>query len=143
MNRKLCGKGVWDNYVRISFDFHRHSIMYIFDTKEEALNFYKEFDFSGEKLSLFKYLKYKFCKHKNTYVIKGSSDRYHYKYCPDCNRSEYVDTETFEQRVERLDRINKRFKQDKINELRNEIESKQRKIGKLIKEYIEEFNEEF
>ncbi|MCL1696311.1 hypothetical protein [Lysinibacillus sp. BPa_S21] len=143
MSRIYCGKGTWENKVRISFDNHKSSLIYIFDTLEEASKFYEDFDFTGKKLSVLKYIKFKFCKHENMYKLDCNSDRYYYKYCPDCNKAEYINTETFEQKVERFDKLNKRIKQDRITELRKDIDLKQQKLEKLTKEYIVEFSEKF
>ena len=118
-------------------------MIYIFKTKEEAEHFYYKFDFTGKKLSMYKYLKFKFCKHEKMYKLDCNSDRYYYKHCPDCNKAEYIDTETFEQKAERFDKINKWIKQDRITDLRIDIASKQRKLERLTKEYKEEFSEEF
>ncbi|GEM_PF-3244123 len=143
VRRVYCGKGTWDNKVEISFGNHNNKLIYIFKTKEEAEHFYYKFDFTGKKLSMYKYLKFKFCKHENMYNLDCNSDRHYYKHCPNCNKAEYIDTETFEQKAERFDKINKRIKQDRITDLRNDIASKQRKLEKLTKEYKEEFSEEF
>lgn len=143
MSRIYCGKGVWENKVRISFNNHKNSLIYIFSNIEEANKFYEHFDFTGKKLGMIEYLKFKICKHESMYDLDCNSDRYYYKYCPDCNKAEYINTETFEQKVERFDKLNKRIKRDRINELGIDIETKQQKLDKLTKEYIEEFGEEF
>jgi len=143
LSRKYCGKGVWDNKVRVSFDNHKASLIYIFKTDEEATQFYEEFEYSEKKISIYKYLRFKFCKHENVCDLECNSDTHYYKYCPDCNKAEYINTETFEQKVERFDRINKLIKQDRITDLRNNNISSQRKLERLTKEYKEEFSEEF
>jgi len=143
LDRKYCGKSTWDNKVEISFGNHKYKLIYIFKNQEEAEHFYYKFDFYGKKLSMFKYLKFKFCQHEDMYNLDCNSDMYYYKHCQKCNKAEYIDTESIEQKLKRKEKFNKQIKQGIITDLRNDITSKQRKLEVLTMKYHEEFGEEF
>ncbi len=140
-NRTICGKGLLNNKVRVSFSNHGHSIMRIFETSEIASLHYEELEL-GDKISFREYIKYKLCKHHTMYDLHFDSNRYNYRCCSNCNKSEYIKLERDEQIQERWNAAFKASKLDEIKELQDDIIEKEKYLVKMKREFKTDYGED-
>lgn len=138
--RKICGKGLLIDKVRVSFNNHRDSILRIFEENETASSHYEDLEL-GDKISFGEYIKYKLCKHHDMHDVDVNSDRYKYRICSKCNKSKYISLETVEQIQVRWKIAHKNSKLDEINELHDEIIRKEKQLLKMKMEYKADYGE--
>lgn len=129
------GKSTYKNKICIDRANRKYSIIFIFDNKEEARDYYEDFSYENEKLISTR-IKIFFCKHKKQYDLNVDSNTHHYNYCPDCNRALFVNDETEEQREERLKILTNLMRQEDIKEMERDIRSTEYSLNKK-KEQLE------
>lgn len=134
------GKSWRENMVLIYPRHRKFEFILMFANKEEAGKYYEALDYEKEKFRKLR-LKAFFCRHEETERLDFVSDRYHYDYCPKCNRAIYVNDETEEQAAERKKRTARRFKEGDILNLKEQnadyeekIKENNKKIARLQKE---------
>ena len=123
----LTGKSLYEKSVCVSLRHRKYSIMFTFDSSEEAREYYDSFDYENEKLTYKRFL-INLCKHKNMHDLNIGYKSHHYEYCPDCNRAIYVDDETKEDKKERYRNLSIRIKERDILDLKDEIREMKERI---------------
>lgn len=124
------------NMVNVVFDHaSKEGLLFEFDDERNAEEFYNSIKLSKSKFPI-RLLKTKICKHNNEYNLDVGSTVHHYRRCPDCFRSIYIDDETEEEYELRMKLTQIRFIKHSIDEKESEIEINEKKLDKLKSELM-------
>lgn len=139
--RYFSGKSLDDKYVTIHPRHRKFALLFEFNSKEDANNYYKTFDYKNQKMYL-RRIKVFFCRHKDEYDLDVGSKLHHYNYCPQCSRAIYINDESEEEREIRIREILKSARRREINDLEKLIDYQKNKLTGLKEEFKHEYDEE-
>lgn len=124
------------NMVNVVFDHaSKESLLFEFDNERNAEEFYNSIKLSKSKFPI-RLLKTKICKHNNEHDLDVGSPIHHYRRCPDCFKSIYIDDETEEEYELRMKLTQIRFIKHSIDDKENEIETNKKELAKLKSELM-------
>lgn len=130
-----------DKYVTVSPKHRKFEILFKFDDRESAEQFYKSFEIETKKLYKQR-LKILFCMHERECYLDVGSTKYHYMYCPDCKIAVHVNDESEEDRNIRLSETMKNFDRYRIEKMKKDIAQRNDELTELKKEFKKKYLEE-
>lgn len=125
----FVGKSLAEKYVTISPRHRKFKMLFVFESKDEAKEYYIGLNYEKEKMYL-KRIKSFFCKHEEECDLDVGSKMYHYRYCPGCSRAIFVDDETEEDKTKWREEFQRKIVEEDIRELEEEIRHMEKVLAK-------------